>query len=213
MNLDARPWVVGKDYSAAPTCATCHMSANLRNGMTITHDPGERISWTNRPPVSLVMDTDANHAVVTETDPEKRRAAIADTAEAKRNRMKQVCSTCHTPDHINLFYRQYDDLVDPLQREVRQAGPGDHERTGREQPHHQDAVRRADRVDLVLPVAPRRPARADGRVDDGARLHPVARHVRGRRALLHEAHPRGARDHGGGACAPDAASRRGGPTR
>jgi hydroxylamine dehydrogenase len=111
MNLDAKPWVVGKDYSAAPTCATCHMSANLRNGMTITHDPGERISWTNRPPVSLVMDTDANHAVVTETDPEKRRAAIADTAEAKRNRMKQVCSTCHTPDHINLFYRQYDDLV------------------------------------------------------------------------------------------------------
>jgi hypothetical protein len=111
MNLDARPWVVGKDYSAAPTCATCHMSANLRNGMKITHDPGERISWTNRPPVSLVMDTDASHAVVTETDPERRRAAIADTAEAKRNRMKQVCSTCHTPDHINLFYRQYDDLV------------------------------------------------------------------------------------------------------
>ena len=111
MNLDAKPWVVGKDYSAAPTCATCHMSANMRNGMKITHDPGERISWTNRPPVSLVMDTDVNHAVVTETDPEKRRAAIADTSEAKRNRMKQVCSTCHTPDYINLFYRQYDDVV------------------------------------------------------------------------------------------------------
>ncbi|MGZ8320916.1 MAG: multiheme c-type cytochrome, partial [Telluria sp.] len=103
--------VVGKDYSAAPTCATCHMSANMRNGMKVTHDPGERISWTNRPPVSLVMDTDVNHAVVTETDPEKRRAAIADTADAKRNRMKQVCSTCHTPDDINLFYRQYDDVV------------------------------------------------------------------------------------------------------
>jgi hydroxylamine dehydrogenase len=25
--------------------------------------------------------------------------------------MKQVCSTCHTPDYINLFYRQYDDVV------------------------------------------------------------------------------------------------------
>ena len=111
MNLDAKPWVLGKDYSAAPTCATCHMGANMRNGMKITHDPGERISWTNRPPVSLVMDTDVNHAVVTETDPEKRRAAIADTADAKRNRMKQVCSTCHTPDYINLFYRQYDDVV------------------------------------------------------------------------------------------------------
>ena len=51
------------------------MSANTRNGGKITHDPGERISWTNRPPVSLVMDTDVNHAVVKETDPEKRRAA------------------------------------------------------------------------------------------------------------------------------------------
>ena len=27
MNLDSKSWVVGKDYSAAPTCATCHMSA------------------------------------------------------------------------------------------------------------------------------------------------------------------------------------------
>jgi hydroxylamine dehydrogenase len=111
MNLDARPWVLGRDYSAAPTCATCHMGANTRNGMRVTHDPGERISWTNRPPVSLVMDTDANHDVVTETTPEQRRTAIADTADAKRNRMKQVCSHCHTPDYINQFYRQYDDLV------------------------------------------------------------------------------------------------------
>ena len=60
MNLDAKTWVLGKDYSAAPTCATCHMCANMRNGGKVTHDPGERISWTNRPPVSLVMDTDAN---------------------------------------------------------------------------------------------------------------------------------------------------------
>ena len=111
MNLDVRLWVLGRDYSAAPTCATCHMGANTRNGMRVTHDPGERISWTNRPPVSLVMDTDANHDVVTETTPEQRRTAIADTADAKRNRMKQVCSHCHTPDYINQFYRQYDDLV------------------------------------------------------------------------------------------------------
>lgn len=27
MNLDSKSWIVGKDYSAAPTCATCHMSA------------------------------------------------------------------------------------------------------------------------------------------------------------------------------------------
>jgi hypothetical protein len=34
-----------------------------------------------------------------------------DTAEAKRNRMKNVCSHCHTPDYVNSFYRQYDDFV------------------------------------------------------------------------------------------------------
>ncbi len=111
MNLDAKSWVLGRDYAAAPTCATCHMSGNLRNGGKVSHDPGERISWTNRPPVSLVMDTDVNHAIVKETDPEKRRALISDTAEDKRNRMKQVCSHCHTPDYVNSFYQQYDDLV------------------------------------------------------------------------------------------------------
>jgi hypothetical protein len=111
MNLDADSWILGKDYSQAPTCATCHMSGHSRNEGKITHDPGERISWTNRPPVSVVMDTDIRHKIVTETDPDARRKLIHDTAEDKRNRMKAVCSHCHTPSYINAFYKQYDDLV------------------------------------------------------------------------------------------------------
>lgn len=111
MNLDAEDWVLGTDYSAAPTCATCHMSGHTRNNGRITHDPGERISWTNRPPVSLPMDTDSEHRIVTTADPAERRERIADTAEAKRTRMKEVCSHCHTPDYLNAFYRQYDDFV------------------------------------------------------------------------------------------------------
>jgi hypothetical protein len=111
MRLDSERWVLGEDYTQAPTCATCHMSAHTRNGRKITHDPGERISWTNRPPVSLVMDTDANHQVVKETDPEKRRALVVDTADAKRSRMKDVCLHCHTEDYVSAFYKQYDDLV------------------------------------------------------------------------------------------------------
>jgi len=111
MNLDAQDWVLGKDYAAAPTCATCHMSGNSRNGGKVTHDPGERISWTNRPPVSLVMDTDEKHAVVKEADPEKRRALVADTAGDKRQRMQQVCEHCHSPDYVTGFYEQYDKLV------------------------------------------------------------------------------------------------------
>ena len=111
MNLDAEKWVLGVDYSAAPTCATCHMSGNSRNGGEVTHDPGERISWTNRPPVSVRMDTDADHKIVTETDPQARQEKIADTADAKRSRMKLVCSHCHSPDYVNKFYDQYDNLV------------------------------------------------------------------------------------------------------
>ena len=111
MNLDSPTWVLGEDYAQAPTCATCHMSGHSKNGGKVTHDPGQRISWTNRPPISAVMDTDINHKVVMETDPAKRRELIADTAEAKRQRMKDVCSHCHTPGYVNGFYKQYDSFI------------------------------------------------------------------------------------------------------
>ena len=111
MNLDSDKWVLGKDYSAAPTCATCHMSANTLNGEKITHDPRIRISWTNRPPVSARLDTDINGATVKATDEAERKKLIVDSADAKRARMKDVCSHCHTPDYVNAFYKQYDDLV------------------------------------------------------------------------------------------------------
>lgn len=122
MNLDSESWILGKDYSAAPTCATCHMSGNTKNGGRITHDPGERISWTNRPPISLVMDVDKDHKIVTETEPAKRAALIVDTAEQKRNRMKDVCLHCHTPDYVNGFYKQYDNLVVLFNEKFAKAG-------------------------------------------------------------------------------------------
>lgn len=111
MNLNSQKWVLGEDYSQAPTCATCHMSGNKQNGGKVTHNAGERISWTNRPPISLVLDTDAHGKVVTETDPVKRRELVTFSAEKKRDNMKQVCSHCHTPDYVNAFYKQYDDFV------------------------------------------------------------------------------------------------------
>jgi hypothetical protein len=110
MNLESKTWVLGKDYTQAPTCATCHMSATA-SGLKITHDPGERISWTNRPPISLVMDTDAAHKVVTESDPEKRKALVTDSWSQKRDRMKQVCGECHSSNYVESHYKQYDDLV------------------------------------------------------------------------------------------------------
>lgn len=60
MNLDKRgDWVLGRDYSAAPTCATCHISSYMTpQGVYVSnsHDVGERISWTLRPVVSTKLN-------------------------------------------------------------------------------------------------------------------------------------------------------------
>ncbi len=110
MNLDSESWVLGKDYTQAPTCATCHMSANTKDDK-ITHDPGKRISWTNRPPVSMVMDTDKKGDAVKETDPQRREELVVELAAVKRERMKRVCLHCHTSGYVNAFYTQYDSFV------------------------------------------------------------------------------------------------------
>jgi len=88
MNLNAPTWVVGRDYTAAPTCATCHMSATTK--LPVTHDVGARISWTLRPVVSRKLEN----------------------WEKKRADMKQVCTTCHGGAFIASFYKSYDDTVD-----------------------------------------------------------------------------------------------------
>ncbi|GAX61537.1 hydroxylamine oxidoreductase [Candidatus Scalindua japonica] len=52
-------WVLGKDYSAAPTCTTCHISSYMTSEgqhKASNHDVGERISWTLRPVVSTKIN-------------------------------------------------------------------------------------------------------------------------------------------------------------
>lgn len=59
MALDKDEWILGKDYSAAPTCATCHISGHMSADGLVkggTHDVGERISWTLRPVVSVKLN-------------------------------------------------------------------------------------------------------------------------------------------------------------
>lgn len=88
MNLDSPTWVVGQDYSAAPTCATCHMSATP--DQATTHDVGTRISWTLRPVVSTKFED----------------------WEARRGAMVGVCTQCHSHSYVDNFYKQYDDVVE-----------------------------------------------------------------------------------------------------
>ena len=101
LNLDSSKWVVGVDYTAAPTCATCHMGATRKQPSS--HNVGDRISWTNRPPISVrpeVMDA-------------KMGLASADLKwDTRRANMKDVCNACHSEDHTEKFYTQYDALIE-----------------------------------------------------------------------------------------------------
>jgi hydroxylamine dehydrogenase len=87
LNLHKDSWIVGKDYSAAPTCATCHMSATPNQAST--HDVGTRISWTLRPPISKKLEN----------------------ADKRRDNMKDVCTNCHAGPFVEGFYQQFDNLV------------------------------------------------------------------------------------------------------
>ncbi|MCP5046415.1 MAG: hydroxylamine oxidoreductase [bacterium] len=87
LNMDKRYWVLGKDYTHAPTCVTCHMGAT--RSLERTHDVGARISWTLRPKISKKLPN----------------------WEKKRADMQKVCSECHQENWIKGFYTQYDRFV------------------------------------------------------------------------------------------------------
>lgn len=101
MNLDSEKWIVGEDYSAAPTCATCHMSAT--KNQQVTHDIGMRISWNNRPVVSIRPEvSDAKMGLPGKDVPWHKRRAD----------MKDVCINCHNKQWVDNFYIQYDGLIE-----------------------------------------------------------------------------------------------------
>ncbi len=87
MNLSANRWVVGEDYYAGPTCATCHLSATKTQ--EVTHDAGKRISWTLRPPISRLQEN----------------------WETKRGNMQDVCKACHGDVWVRGHYYQFDGVV------------------------------------------------------------------------------------------------------
>ncbi len=87
MNLDAHSWVVGIDYAAAPTCATCHLSAT--KAQEATHDVGRRLAWTLRPPISKHKES----------------------WQAKRANMQDVCTACHTRTFSDGHFYQFDASV------------------------------------------------------------------------------------------------------
>ena len=84
MNMNSKDWVVGVDYSAAPTCATCHLSATPNQPST--HDPADRMSWNLKPAVSVHTED----------------------WESGRNSMMEVCMNCHSPRYVEQHFIQMD---------------------------------------------------------------------------------------------------------
>jgi len=84
MNMDRSQWIVGKDYTAGPTCASCHVSATPNQGRT--HDIGLRLSWNIRAPISKHTEN----------------------WEQKRKAMQEVCMNCHNQKYVENFYTQFD---------------------------------------------------------------------------------------------------------
>ncbi len=122
MNLNSKKWVVGVDYSAAPTCTTCHMGET--RDQANTHDVGERISWTLRPPISEKInlirlengdefDLPNNQPLLKIGDEAKgSKVKSILTWQQRRDKMKDVCKACHTDRQIDQHYKQFDDVVD-----------------------------------------------------------------------------------------------------
>jgi len=113
LNMDSSKWVVGEDYHLAPTCATCHISAAPARLATkdrpaapclpVTHDVGMRISWNNRPEISVRPEL---------SDKKLGLPGANVNWLTRRQTMQQVCINCHQQPWIDNFYTQYDSLLD-----------------------------------------------------------------------------------------------------
>ena len=112
MAMESSKWIVGEDYFAAPTCATCHMSAT--KNQDISHNIGLRIKWNNRPPHSKLSH---------ETDKKWNLPSAAIHADTRRENMLDVCISCHQETFAKNFFFQYESLLDLY--EDKYAKPGE----------------------------------------------------------------------------------------
>jgi hydroxylamine dehydrogenase len=69
----------------------------------VTHDVGARISWNNRPAVSIRPEV---------SDAKMGLASASINWETRRDNMKDVCAACHSKSYTEAFYIQYDGMID-----------------------------------------------------------------------------------------------------
>ncbi|MCX6641544.1 MAG: cytochrome c3 family protein [bacterium] len=138
LKLDADPWRAGKEYFVGPTCSSCHMSA--AGDQPVTHDVGERISWTLRPAVSvklnmLVFDDDTKDDINGDNpqlpkigEMYTNKAGAAKKVKAvlpwtdRRDKMQNVCNQCHEMSFVKGAYKQFDEVVNLYDEKFAQPG-------------------------------------------------------------------------------------------
>jgi len=94
-NAAGGTWTPGVDYRA-PTCAACHMSGS---GKVLTsHDVTERLSWETQAPLTV--------------RPENFKPFPSKSDwKTEREKMKNVCRSCHGNSWIDDFYDGFDKAV------------------------------------------------------------------------------------------------------
>jgi hypothetical protein len=97
LKLDAPPGKLTTRDMFVPTCATCHMSG--LNGLKVTHDTTERLSWLLAAEVS------------------GKRPHYAQGQAA----MKEVCVQCHTRPVVDRVYDEAEKVVHSTNRKVKAA--------------------------------------------------------------------------------------------
>jgi hydroxylamine dehydrogenase len=97
LNLDADPKSLTTRDMFIPTCATCHMSG--LNGLKVTHDPTERLSFYLADPV-------------TQKRPNYTQGRV---------NMKQVCGQCHTQPLVDRVFTQAEAVVASTNAKVQHA--------------------------------------------------------------------------------------------
>ena len=96
-NLSADPKKLTTADMSVPTCATCHMSG--LEGMKVTHDTTERLSYFLFAPVST-------------------KRPNGDRAQTE---MKEVCLKCHTKPRIDDFYAKAEQVLQDTNVKVKSA--------------------------------------------------------------------------------------------
>jgi len=97
MNMAADPKHLTTADMPVPTCSTCHMSG--LEGMNVTHDVTERLSYYLFAPISTERP---GH-------------------DSGQTQMKEICTKCHARDHIDEFYVNAEKVLQSTNEKVKTA--------------------------------------------------------------------------------------------